>query len=61
MDTWLLLRNMEHDGRRCGAFYVLKSRGMPHSRDMREFTLTNQGVRVGEIYTKNFHSDVNHL
>jgi circadian clock protein KaiC len=49
MDTWLLLRDTEYEGRRSGALYVLKSRGMPHSRDMREFKLTNDGIRLYDI------------
>lgn len=51
MDTWLLVRDIEHEGRRSAALYVLKSRGMAHSREMREFQLTDAGVRLGEIYT----------
>jgi circadian clock protein KaiC len=46
MDTWLLLHDVEHQGRRSGAIYVLKSRGMPHSRELREFLLTNQGISL---------------
>ena len=52
MDSWLLLRDVEHDGHRSCALYVLKSRGMAHSHEMREFVLSNDGIRIGEIYTK---------
>jgi circadian clock protein KaiC len=54
MDTWLLLRDVEQEGHRSSALYVLKSRGMPHSREMREFKLTREGIRLGDIYTKRF-------
>ena len=37
MDTWLLVRNLEQSGERNRALYVLKSRGMPHSNQVREF------------------------
>jgi circadian clock protein KaiC len=52
MDSWLLLRDVEHDGRRSKALFILKSRGMAHSNEIREFALTNHGIRVGGIYTK---------
>jgi circadian clock protein KaiC len=54
MDTWLLLRDMEHQGQRSSALYVLKSRGMPHSRELREFKLTGEGIRLGEMYPDKF-------
>ena len=47
MDTWLLLRDVEDEGRRSYALYVLKSRGMAHSHEMREFMLTDNGIRPG--------------
>jgi circadian clock protein KaiC len=56
MDTWLLLRDVEHEGRRSYALYVLKSRGMAHSHEMREFRLTDNGIRLGDIYTKGLNS-----
>jgi len=52
MDTWLQLRDLEHEGCRSFVIYVLKSRGMAHSHEMREFNLTDKGVRLGEIYTR---------
>ncbi len=51
MDTWLLLRDVEHEGRRSYALFVLKSRGMAHSHEMRKFMLTDDGIKLGEIYT----------
>ena len=56
MDSWLLLRDIEHEGRRSYALYVLKSRGMAHSHEMREFRLTDNGIRLGDIYTKGLKS-----
>lgn len=52
MDTWLLLRDVEHEGNRSRAIFVLKSRGMAHSHEIREFTLTENGMRIGDVYTK---------
>ena len=51
MDTWILLRNLEHNGERNRGLYVLKSRGMAHSNQIREFVLTEQGVDLINVYT----------
>jgi circadian clock protein KaiC len=50
MDTWLLLRNVELGGERNRALYVLKSRGMAHSNQVREFLITSNGVRLAPPY-----------
>jgi circadian clock protein KaiC len=47
VDSWLLLRDVEQAGHRSCALYVLKSRGMAHSRSLRSFTLTDQGIVLG--------------
>jgi circadian clock protein KaiC len=46
IDTWLLLRVVEHDGERTRVMYVLKSRGMSHSHQVREYRLTDDGIVV---------------
>ena len=40
MDTWLLLRNLEFNGERNRLISVLKSRGMAHSNQVREFLMS---------------------
>ena len=50
IDTWLLLRDIELNGERNRAMYVLKSRGTAHSNQMREFVLSSRGVRLIEPY-----------
>ena len=50
MDTWLLVRQEEADGERNRLLYVLKSRGMPHSNQVREFLITSQGIHLREVY-----------
>jgi circadian clock protein KaiC len=51
MDTWVLLRNVETPaGERNRLLFVLKSRGMAHSNQVREFTLTDQGIRLTDVY-----------
>jgi circadian clock protein KaiC len=49
MDTWLVLRNLEMNGERTRALNVVKSRGMPHSNQVREFVLTSQGVKLIDV------------
>jgi circadian clock protein KaiC len=44
MDTWIVLANDEVDGHHRRALYVLKSRGMRHSNERREFVFTNAGL-----------------
>ncbi len=51
MDTWILLRNLEYNGERNRGLYVLKSRGMAHSNQIREFILTDHGVDLINVYT----------
>jgi len=50
MDTWLSLVQLESNGERNRGIYVLKSRGMNHSNQIREFQLTSQGVKLVEAY-----------
>src|SRR5205807_3707978 len=50
VDTWLLLRDIELGGERNRAIYVLKSRGMSHSNQLREFRLTGHGVELLDVY-----------
>lgn len=46
MDTWILLRDVEFNGERNRCLYVLKSRGMAHSKQVREFVMGCTGVRL---------------
>jgi circadian clock protein KaiC len=50
IDTWLLLRDIEIGGERNRGLYVLKSRGMEHSNQIREFRLTNHGIELQDVY-----------
>jgi circadian clock protein KaiC len=51
MDTWLLVRNLEVSGERNRGLYILKSRGMAHSNQVREFVLSNRGLELVDVYT----------
>jgi len=50
IDTWLLLRDIEIGGERNRGLYVLKSRGMSHSNQIREFKLTDHGIELLDVY-----------
>jgi circadian clock protein KaiC len=50
IDTWLVLLAIETGGERNRALSVLKSRGMAHSNQTREFRLTGQGVELCDVY-----------
>jgi circadian clock protein KaiC len=50
MDTWLLLQNIEGDGERNRGLYVLKSRGMAHSNQIREFLISSRGIDLVDAY-----------
>ncbi len=50
MDTWLLVRMVESNGERNRLLYVLKSRGMAHSNQMREFRLSDRGIELQDVY-----------
>lgn len=50
IDTWILLRDCELGGERNRLMYVLKSRGMAHSNQLREFRLTDHGIDLLDVY-----------
>lgn len=50
VDTWLLLRDVELGGERNRLMYVLKSRGMAHSNQVREFIITSKGISLVPVY-----------
>jgi circadian clock protein KaiC len=50
MDTWLLLSNREANGEHNRQLYLLKSRGMAHSNQVREFILSAEGIKLRAAY-----------
>ncbi|MFO7604786.1 MAG: circadian clock protein KaiC, partial [Desulfurivibrionaceae bacterium] len=50
IDTWLLLRTEETSGERNRTLFILKSRGMAHSNQVREFRLSDQGIDFIDVY-----------
>jgi circadian clock protein KaiC len=50
MDSWLLLANQAFNGERTRTLQVLKSRGMPHSNQVREFVFSDKAVDLVDVY-----------
>ncbi len=50
IDTWIFLRDVELNGERNRCIYVLKSRGMAHSNQVREFVMSKDGIRLLPVY-----------
>lgn len=50
VDTWLLVRDVEFNGERNRGIYIMKSRGMKHSNQIREFLITDDGLDLVEVY-----------
>src|SRR5216683_1807110 len=51
MDTWIVLWDGERNGQRTRGLYVVKSRGMAHSRELRELAVSRKGVELGDVMT----------
>jgi circadian clock protein KaiC len=52
MDVWLILANHEANGERTRTVQVLKSRGMAHSNQVREFVIGRRGLELIDIYRR---------
>jgi circadian clock protein KaiC len=50
VDTWLVLQDLETNGERNRGLHVLKSRGMGHSNQVREFVVTATGIKLTDVY-----------
>ena len=49
IDAWISLRNLEINGERHRGLFILKSRGMPHSNQVRSYQLTDDGIKIGAL------------
>lgn len=50
VDAWVLVREIESNGERNRGIYVMKSRGMKHSNQVREFMITDKGIDIMDVY-----------
>ncbi len=50
VDAWLLVKDIEFNGERNRGLYIMKSRGMRHSNQVREFVISDQGLTLVDVY-----------
>jgi len=50
VDTWMILRDIELNGERNRCIHILKSRGMAHSNQVREFIMSKRGIELKDVY-----------
>ena len=50
VDAWILIRDIESNGERNKGLYIMKSRGMAHSNQVREFIITEKGLELVDVY-----------
>lgn len=50
VDAWLLVKDIEYNGERNRGMYIMKSRGMKHSNQVREFVITNKGLDLIDVF-----------
>jgi circadian clock protein KaiC len=50
VDAWIMVRDIEANGERNRALYIMKSRGMKHSNQVREFVITDDGLNLMDVY-----------
>jgi circadian clock protein KaiC len=53
VDSWILVRDIELNGERNRGLYIIKSRGMKHSNQVREFIISENGLRLEDVYLGN--------
>jgi circadian clock protein KaiC len=50
VDAWILVRDIESNGERNRGLYLMKSRGMKHSNQVREFVINDEGIELVDVY-----------
>jgi circadian clock protein KaiC len=50
VDAWIQVRDIEGNGERNRGIYIMKSRGMDHSNQVREFVITGEGLKLVDVY-----------
>jgi circadian clock protein KaiC len=50
VDAWITVRDIEYNGERNRGLYIMKSRGMAHSNQVREFVITDKGLQLVEVF-----------
>jgi circadian clock protein KaiC len=50
VDAWISVRDLESNGERNRGLYIMKSRGMKHSNQVREFIITDNGLKLVDVF-----------
>lgn len=50
VDAWITIKEIDANGERNKGLYIMKSRGMKHSNQVREFVITNKGLDLLDVY-----------
>jgi circadian clock protein KaiC len=50
VDAWIQVKDIEINGERNRSMYIMKSRGMQHSNQVREFVITGEGLDLRDVY-----------
>jgi circadian clock protein KaiC len=50
VDCWVTIKDIEGNGERNRGLYIMKSRGMNHSNQIREFVISNTGLELIDVY-----------
>jgi circadian clock protein KaiC len=50
VDAWLMVRDIEFNGERNRGMYIMKSRGMKHSNQVREFVINDHGLELVDVF-----------
>jgi circadian clock protein KaiC len=50
IDTLISLQDIESAGERNRGLSIIKSRGMAHSNQIREYTITDSGIEIADVY-----------
>jgi circadian clock protein KaiC len=50
VDAWLLVKEIEFNGERNRGMYIMKSRGMKHSNQVRELVISDEGLNLVDVY-----------
>lgn len=50
VDAWISVRDLESNGERNRGLYIMKSRGMKHSNQVREFIITDNGLQLVDVF-----------
>jgi circadian clock protein KaiC len=56
VDSWLMVEDIITDNKRNRIIYILKSRGMPHSKEVKAFEISNEGINIYDLDKIENHS-----